>query len=49
MIALIIISNDILLNLLISLTYHLFLLNYISNILNFIYLLLEIGFFLLHY
>ena len=45
MIVLVIISNNILLNLLITLIYHLFLLDYISIILNFIYLLLEISFF----
>ena len=45
MIALSIIFNDILLSLSIILIYHLFLLNHIFNVLNLIYLLLEIGFF----
>ena len=49
MILLVIISNNILLNLSITLIYYLFLLDYISNIPNLIYLLLEIGFFLLYY
>ena len=49
MIALIITFNNILVSLLISLIYHLFLLDNIPNILNLIYLLLKISFFLLYY
>ena len=49
MILLVITSNNILLSLLIVLNYHLFLPDYISNILKLIYLLLEISFFLLYY
>ena len=49
MIILVITSNDISLSLLIALIYYLFLLNYIFDILNPIYLLLEIGFLSLHY
>ena len=45
MILLVIISNNILLSLLITLTYYLFLPDYIPNILNLIYLLLRISLF----
>ena len=47
-IASVILFNDIVLNLAIVLIYHLFPRNYISNILNFIHLLLRIGFSSLH-
>ena len=46
---LIIISNNILLNLPIVFTYTLFLLVHFPNISDLIYLLLRIGFFILHY
>ena len=48
MIVLIIIPNNIFLNLPITFTYHFNLLDYIPNISNLIYLLLEISFLLLH-